>query len=428
MKVFLFIIFGLSLSITYVADALISSNHLPKMKKRQFSLDYDATPMNYQKQRNNGITAPKMVASGGASVEIAALRAIFKLLSTCGLGAVASRKGILDKTAISVLSKLVYNVFQPALLFVNVCSTVAQSGSDPAITILPIAAAFQIFVGFCVGKIVSGFLYGPKPTNDSKLLLTCNTFGNSGPLPFVFADALFRMHPDPTLAPKAVAYISLYLLGWSPLFWVVGTTILSKSTGGNQTEQLKLLQSRILSPPVVASIMGLIVGNIPFIRNLLIPTTALLNPAFEAIRTLGSAYLPAVLLVLAGSLVPPKPAPGDAPALPAAPGANLALFKKVVAVYGSRFLLMPTFGFLLVKIAKQKIPFLAKILTDPMLVFILLLETCMPSAQNSTVILSLNGDSKGASQMARILVLVYIAGIPAMSYWLAKIMKYTTLF
>jgi len=371
-----------------------------------------------------------MVASSAGSVNAAAFRAISKLLSTCGLGAIASRHGILDKTSISVLSKLVYNVFQPCLLFVNVMSTVARSGGDSAITILPLAAAFQVFVGFFVGKIVSYFMYGKEATNDSKLLLTCTTFGNSGPLPFVFADALLRMHPDPTLAPKAVAYISLYLLGWSPLFWVIGTTILSKDNGGSRHDKMKALMGRVLSPPVIASLSGLAVGFTPFIREPFLSNTGILNPAFEAMRTLGNAYLPAVLLVLAGSLVPPPPSPTDKP-VPVATktkGFRAAFFKQAAAVYISRFLLMPSLAFFLIKTAKAKVPALAGILSNPMLVFILLLESCMPSAQNSTVILSLNGDGVGASKMARMLVAVYIAGIPAMSFWLAKVMKYTALF
>ncbi len=381
--------------------------------------------------------AAAVATSSTAAANIAAIRAISKLLSTCGIGAYFSRKGTLDKTAISVLSKLVYNVFQPCLLFVNVCSTVAKSGGDSAIFMLPLAASFQIMIGYIVGKIISTLVYGnknkdedgnAKPSLESKLLLTCTTFGNSGPLPFVFADALLKAHPDPTLAPKAVAYISLYLLGWSPLFWVIGTTILSEDKGNQSLkEKMSALSKRVLSPPVVASIMGLIIGNIPMIRNTFLPAKSLFNPVFEGMRTLGSAYLPAVLLVLAGSLVPPKDTSSTSTATTTTSTKSTGFFRSVSAVYLSRFLLMPTLGFTLIKFAKARIPLLAKVLSDPMLVFILLLETCMPSAQNSTVILSLNGDTAGAAKMARMLVAVYIAGIPAMSYWLAKIMGYTGL-
>ena len=44
------------------------------------------------------------------------------------------------------------------------------------------------------------------------------------------------------------------------------------------------------------------------IRNNLVSKTGLFNPAFEAVRTIGTGYLPAVLLILAGSLIPAKSA------------------------------------------------------------------------------------------------------------------------
>ena len=68
-----------------------------------------------------------------------------------------------------------------------------------------------------------------------------------GPLPLVFTDALFRFHPDKTLLSKSVAYISLYLLGWSPIFWIVAGTILnSGNSNKSRIEQLDELRKRIL--------------------------------------------------------------------------------------------------------------------------------------------------------------------------------------
>jgi predicted permease len=180
----------------------------------------------------------------------AAVGAIGKLLSTCGLGVIAAKIGVLDKHALDGLSRLIFNIFQPCLLFVNVASTVSGGASDAGkmlTFVLPLVAIFQIFVGYIVGKVTSLILYGRKPNEDSKQLLTCSTFGNSGPLPLVFTDALLRLHPNKTLLPKSVAYISLYLLGWSPLFWVVAQTILGKESADiSQSEKNKLLLKRIL--------------------------------------------------------------------------------------------------------------------------------------------------------------------------------------
>ena len=196
-------------------------------------------------------TSLKVVASTVSSeISSSAVKAVAKLLSTCGIGAFAAQKGILDSQAISVLSKMVFNIFQPCLLFVNVCETVAAQSavSGSKITyLLPMAAIFQIIIGYILGKIVTALPFLKFSPSRSKQLLACTTFGNSGPLPLVFTDALFRLSPDKTLAPKSIAYISLYLLGWSPIFWVLGTSILRKDSDTISAEEnMKLLKKSIL--------------------------------------------------------------------------------------------------------------------------------------------------------------------------------------
>ena len=100
----------------------------------------------------------------------------------------------------------------------------AAKGDNGPAFLLPAVGTFQIFLGYVIGKVMSLFMYGSdlEHESESKQFLIGTTFGNSGPLPLVFTDALFRTATDTTLLPRSVAFISLYLLGWSPLFWVVG--------------------------------------------------------------------------------------------------------------------------------------------------------------------------------------------------------------
>lgn len=389
------------------------------------------------------MAAPAVAAVAGSSaaaINAAALRAVAKLIATCGVGVTAGKAGLLDKTALSVLSKLVFGLFQPCLLFVNVASTVAKlGGTGGPVTLLPFVAALQILIGFTVGKFVSLLIYGKDQTSeDAKQLQMCTTFGNSGPLPLVFVDALLRTHADATYLPKSVAYVSLYLLGWSPLFWIFGPAILAptkdESKQEDRSEKMKELASRVFSPPVIGSLFGMVVGAVPFLRNLFLSAGGILNPLFEAARTLGAGYLPAVLLVLAGSLTPPTPtveeaaaAAAVAAAAPAKTDSTLALVKQIGSIYAARFLLMPTLGFALLGLAKKHLPAFAVLLADPVLVFVLLLETCMPSAQNSTVILQLQGRRGAAARMAQALMFIYVLGVPAISYWLVKILVLTKL-
>jgi len=58
-------------------------------------------------------SSPVMLAQASSSaVTVASIKAVLKLLSTCGIGVAASKAGILDKATLKVLSKLVYDVFQ----------------------------------------------------------------------------------------------------------------------------------------------------------------------------------------------------------------------------------------------------------------------------------------------------------------------------
>lgn len=422
------------------------------------------------------VAAP-VVVNAITNVNGAAFAAMSRLIVTCGIGrfailsryclttstgAYTAKIGLLDKNALSVLSKLTFVLFQPCLLFTNVCATVASQSSGSAALLLMLAPTFQILVGFLLGKATSLGLYGGKPTMESKQLLACTTFSNSGPLPLTFVDALLRTLPDTSLCTKATGYISLYLLGWSPLFWILGPTILApvrKDGVVDRKADRDLLLRRIFSPPVLASISGAIVGSIPFLRNTLLNKSGIFRPIFEAMQALGQGYLPVVLLILAGSLMstddskppvaqpqvaqpgqrskqkflelvkPSKPTPIEVfkKMMVEVSANNFCLTKQFLAVYFGKFLLAPVIGFATIGALKRHVPFLSSALSDPILIFVLLLETCMPSAQNLAVILQLQGDRAGAARIARLLLAVYVLGVPAISFWLVKILQATAI-
>lgn len=369
--------------------------------------------------------------SSAATVQIAAAKAILKLLSACSISIYITKRGILDKNSISVLSKLIFDVFQPCLLFVNVAFTVAKAraAGETTIFLLPIAAIFQVLSGFVLGKLISSVLYGPgKKSDDSSQLVACTTFANSGPLPLVFTDSLFRNLPDQTILPRSVAYISMYLLTWSPLFWSLGTSILGDSNANSSPEEArKRIIKRVVSPPMIGCLSGLIIGLVPALQRLFLSPSGLLNPLLEAMRTLSMAYLPAVVLVLGGSLVPKEEdliPENTSCEIDKEVDNKFKFIKRVFAVYLSRFLLMPFLALSTIRLVRKVFP---SLIIEPLLLFILLLESCMPCAQNGTVILQLEKKYCAAASMARTLLAVYVLGIPAMSFWLVQILKETAL-
>jgi hypothetical protein len=112
-------------------------------------------------------TAVSVVAYGAdaeKTIIFTALNSIATLLSTCGFGVYFSKVGLIDDNTLGVLSKLIFNVFQPAFLFSNVFKIVAQimAGTEKnvAIALLPAMAFIQLCWGMTLGKIMTKLLYG----------------------------------------------------------------------------------------------------------------------------------------------------------------------------------------------------------------------------------------------------------------------------
>eukprot|EP00977_Amphora_coffeiformis_P029900 scaffold43448_cov199-Amphora_coffeaeformis.AAC.1 len=136
------------------------------------------------------------------TVATASVAATAKLLSAIGLGGLAASKpGLLDAAAISALSRLTYWVFQPAFLFCSVSKTIytaftsTGAGTLPlrALWLLPALGVAQILTGAVVGRFLAT-AYGVSDDEVPNVRM-CTTFANSGPLPLIFADALFGSNP-----------------------------------------------------------------------------------------------------------------------------------------------------------------------------------------------------------------------------------------
>ena len=333
-----------------------------------------------------------------------ATSAVLRLLTLCGIGMGYAKVGILDPVACSTLSRLIYYVFQPMMLFLNCATTIAASGDPRSLLALPMCAAAQILVGALFGSAALACL-GPREgrakflaSTEARELRALCAFGNAGPLPFVFAQGFFR--EDPVSLAKAVAYISFYLVGWSPLFWTIGPTMLQSS------KQRRSL-SRVLSPPVLASLSGVAVGFLPCLHFLLS------GPLAEGIRLLGAAYLPAVALVLAGTLA--RSVFGSIDCRDDDPTLSTIKLPVRLALLGlCRFVALP-----LASLGLLQLPLLRD--TDPILRFVVFMASAMPSAQNAIVILQLDQDAADAAapSMARILALLYISAIVPMAILLS---------
>lgn len=74
------------------------------------------------------------------------------------------------------------------------------------------------------------------------MVAACCTFGNSMTLPLVFLGSLL----PPPVAARAVGYLALYQMAWSPLLWALGPRMLRPS-GAAPLAPLPLGNSRMIS-------------------------------------------------------------------------------------------------------------------------------------------------------------------------------------
>ena len=143
------------------------------------------------------------------------------------------------------------------------------------------------------------------------------------------------------------------------------------------------------------------------------PPTHLLSPQPPTHPPTNSAYLPTVLLVLAGSLAQGLKELRDP-----------SILSRTFAIMLSRFVFMPltAFAFLQMGLCFSFIPS-----TDSLLAFILLLQACMPCAQNTVVILQLQERPEAAASMAKLVSLIYILSTLPMGVLLSIVLQYVKL-
>ena len=359
------------------------------------------------------------------SVAEASVSATTKLLTSVGLGFIAAKKpNVLDSTAVTALSRLIYWIFQPSFLLCSISKTLSDASSGKGglpqslLTLIPLVALIQIALGTILAKVITKV--AKLPEVEGMDVAMCTAFANSGPLPLLFADALFGGNPSNGLHSDVAAGISFYLLAWSPLFWTFGPMILGafrKSESGDESNQISASQKTrenlktFLSPPVIGSLLGVTVGSLPALRRACLNPKGILSPLYSSLKTFGSAYLPAAVLVLAGSLVPPANTEADGST--SSGKSNTGMSRKAVfSIMCSRFCLAPLMALFTVRMLD------AFHLLDgsnsrarAVLSFVLLMEGCMPPAQNSVIMLQLHGLKERANTMAKMLALIYSVAV-----------------
>lgn len=365
---------------------------------------------------------------------LSAVVPLLKLLSIAVLGLIlAQRKTqIIPKATFKLLSKLVFALFLPCLIFIDLGRSITLHNLV-IWWFIPVNILISTVLGFMLGVIV--VLLCKPPPQFVKFTIIMTACGNTGNLPIAILGSLCHTRDNPfgpNCHQKGVAYVSLaqwvsVLLVYTLVYYMMeppmeyyetieedniengnGDTrplvVEAEWPGIDETEisrnpsidkTFKTSQSseetsreaigcfaepktvrkmmvvaektpiqNIFQPPILASLLAIIIGSIPQVKSFVFGHDAPLGFITDSLEILGGAMVPSVMLVLGGVLAE---GPNDS---------KLGL-KTTIGVTVARLLVLPVLGIGVVALADKMHLLVAD---DSMYRYVLLLQYATPSA------------------------------------------------
>ena len=389
----------------------------------------------------------------------AATRAALELVVSSGVGVASIDRGLLNASTIKALSRTTFTILLPLFLGTSILKTITRYGLTTSSLAVPVLAAVQSFVLYCVTtRVVYPLVLSEneRATDDARGTAVCASFGNAGVVPLIFCDSLFGRagngSGNDNLA-MSYGFVSMFLVGWSPFFWSFGRSVLlgnsnntaaaepikgntasSSSSSSRRKEELLSAAKKLLPAPVMGVLIGMVIATIPILQKLFVSsspgqTPAPLGVVFDTAQNFGKAASPLSLLVLVSSLAlgagfgkEGRPPPGAVSVHNRGGGGDggggIPFWKRWAVVSLSRFVVSPALMLGLLKAASTPLPgrdksggggggWIGSSTDQPMLWFVCLLESCMPPAQNQVMMLQVANKMKQANEMATFLFSVY---------------------
>jgi predicted permease len=160
------------------------------------------------------------------------------------IGSVAARFKVLTPESKDMLSKVIFNISLPLMLFTNFLKLDATprllSNSFVVLAISGIVVFLMLFIGWVLTKIFA--IKG----SEAAVFKAHSMFGNTIFLGFPLITALF--------GSEGLLYASMYQLISSLIMWTVGVVVLSHGNGNS----LKKSVARVINPNTIATVTGLI--------------------------------------------------------------------------------------------------------------------------------------------------------------------------
>ncbi|XAR58087.1 hypothetical protein NMG60_11026468 [Bertholletia excelsa] len=388
---------------------------------------------------------------------VVALMPVLKTLLITALGLVLAldRVNLLGRVARHHLNLLVFYIFTPALVGSNLADTVTAS-SIVSLWFMPVNILLTFIIGSALGWILVKITRTPKHLHG--LVISACSAGNLGNLLLIIIPAVCDESDSPfgdasTCTTDGDAYASLSMaIGavyiWSYIYTIIRVTATPSDDGSNRTDpgtsegymeplltngppstedceaqslvpytgsdekvsvfskinqRVKVFMEKanlkmVFAPSTVATIVGLLIGVITPIRNLIIGDSAPLR-VLESFATLvGEASIPCLTLIVGANL------------LKGLKRSEMSIW-ILIGVNVVRYVALPICGVGVVKAAVH----LGMVGSDALYQFVLLLQFALPSAVTIGTITQLF--ETGESECSVILLWNYIVAAVALTLW-----------
>ncbi|GAQ92166.1 putative auxin efflux carrier family protein [Klebsormidium nitens] len=372
---------------------------------------------------------------------------VLKVLIIAGTGLVLATPymGVLNVEARKHISKLVFVLLLPALVFVKL-----GQGVDITNMIkwyfIPINILAGCTIGCFLGYIV--VLICKPPLEYTRLVIFTVGIGNMGNLPLVLVTAVCQDPSNPfgdtaSCLARGVSYVAFGMWPLAIILWTLvydslqlpaehslrmGTTPrrrLSVATGLRapllDDSERKLTRSlykkvksfakllrlhQIMRPPIAGALAALFVGAIPPLKWALFDTYGPFRVVTDSVSIIGQAMIPCLILVLGGNLG-------------GGPGASDLNSATMVGICIMRLVVLPALGMCFVLTAKHLGLLLVE---DKMYIFVLLLQHTMPTSIQVGTAATLRG--YGEKEISAALFWEHICALFSVTLWLLVYIYY----
>ncbi|KAL4577812.1 hypothetical protein LXL04_013926 [Taraxacum kok-saghyz] len=377
----------------------------------------------------------------------AASTPILKVLIITALGSFLALDSvdILGQSARNYVNNVVFFVSNPALVGSNLAQTITLE-SIISMWFMPVNIIITFIIGAILGWVL--ILITRPPPHLKGLILGVSSAGNLGNLPLIIVPAVCKEKGSPFGDPDichdyAMAYASLSMAMGTLFVWTFVYNLLRVFSQDSSNDILKetvtikedltesLLQSSkhndnkkgkakvildklkqqlgnfsravnlksVLSPSTTGALVGLIIGIVAPLRNLLIGTEAPLHVIQDSASLVGDAAIPTITLILGANL------------LRGLKGSSNVSLRLVFGIVGARLILLPIIGIFVVKGAL----YLGFVHADPLYIYVLLLQFALPPSMNIGTITQLFG--AGESECSVIMMWSYGLASLTLTLW-----------